>query len=365
MSSTTLTMRATVLVAVVLAALAGPAWAIADDDDDDVESERPVPVSAVAGGRIEITTPSGRGTLAIGASRDLERPQPDATRVVVVIHGWHRAALSSLRSAETALATLGSAGGRTLLIAPQFLADLDMPTHRLPADLLRWTTESWESGGDALGPAPVSSFEVLDALLARLADRARFPALVEVVIAGHSGGGQIVQRYAIVGHGDAVLAARGVRVRYVVANPSSYAYFSAERPDGHGGFAPFANVVACPHFDRWKFGMHDLPRYAGRAAIASLEQAYVGREITFLLGTADANARDPGMDRGCAAEAQGPYRHARGMAFAAYMQQRHPSGLRQHVVDVPNVGHSARAMFNAPCGIAVLFTGPDCSAPRH
>jgi hypothetical protein len=171
-----------------------------------------------------------------------------------------------------------------------------------------------------------------------------------------------VQRYAILGRGDAGLAARGVRVRYVVANPSSYAYFSAERPDGHGGFAPFANVAACPHFDRWKFGMHDLPRYAGRAAIANLEQAYVGREITFLLGTADANARDPGMDRGCAAEAQGPYRHARGMAFAAYMQRRHPSGLRQHVVDVPNVGHSARAMYNAPCGIAVLFQGPDCGA---
>src|SRR3984893_19299219 len=75
-------------------------------------------------------------------------------------------------------------------------------------------------------PAPASSFEVLDALLARLADRRLFPNLNQVVVAGHSGGAQVVQRYAIAGKGELALTRQGIGVRYVVANPSSYAYFN-------------------------------------------------------------------------------------------------------------------------------------------
>jgi pimeloyl-ACP methyl ester carboxylesterase len=92
-----------------------------------------------------------------------------------------------------------------------------------------WTLRGWIGGGAAVGPAPIGSFEALDAMLAMLADRKRFPALTRVVVAGHSGGGQVVQRYAVVGEGPAALAAVGVDVRYVVANPSSYLYFDASR----------------------------------------------------------------------------------------------------------------------------------------
>jgi pimeloyl-ACP methyl ester carboxylesterase len=75
----------------------------------------------------------------------------------------------------------------------------------------------------------LSSFDAIDSILARLADRSVFPNLAHIVLAGHSAGGQIVQRYAVVGTGTDKLTALGVRVRYVVANPSSYAYFSRER----------------------------------------------------------------------------------------------------------------------------------------
>jgi pimeloyl-ACP methyl ester carboxylesterase len=47
------------------------------------------------------------------------------------------------------------------------------------------------------GTKNVSSFRVYDDLFAWLADRSRFPALKRIVLAGHSGGGQVVQRYAI------------------------------------------------------------------------------------------------------------------------------------------------------------------------
>ena len=47
--------------------------------------------------------------------------------------------------------------------------------------------DGWEGGDPAEGPTDASSFDALDAILARLADKRLFPALRAVVIAGHSG----------------------------------------------------------------------------------------------------------------------------------------------------------------------------------
>ena len=54
-----------------------------------------------------------------------------------------------------------------------------------------------------------------------LADRSRQPNLRTVVLAGFSGGGQLVQRYAAVGRVGDTLANRGIALRYVVGSPSS------------------------------------------------------------------------------------------------------------------------------------------------
>src|ERR1700756_5964144 len=110
------------------------------------------------------------------------------------------------------------------MIVPQFLAGIDIEAYHLPADTLHWSPEGWEGGDPAEGPQPRGSFDALDAILARLADRHLFPDLKQVVVAGHSGGGQVVQRYAIATKGEMALKAAQIGVRYVVANPSSYAY---------------------------------------------------------------------------------------------------------------------------------------------
>src|ERR1700758_3744881 len=116
------------------------------------------------------------------------------------------------------------------MIVPQFLAGIDIEAHHLPADTLHWSLEGWEAGDAAEGPQAVSSFEALDATVAHLANRQIFPDLEQIVVAGHSGGGQVVQRYAIATKGEAALTDENIAIRYVVANPSSSACFSADRP---------------------------------------------------------------------------------------------------------------------------------------
>lgn len=323
---------------------------------------RRVPVAAVADGRLAVATEAGTGVLPLYVSRDWNRALPRITRAVIVIHGYLRNADTYYATAREALAAAGSAGAGTILIAPQFLADIDVRAHDLPPNVLHWSFTGWEGGGNALGPAPISSFAAMDAILARLADPHRFPDLRSVVIAGHSGGAQVVQRYAILSRGPALLPA-GVRLRFVVANPSSYAWFSKERPDGEGGFTSF-NLAACPGFNVWKYGMAGLPPYAAGASPDALKHAYLARDVIYLLGTADTNPHHPALDRSCMAEAQGPTRLARGLAYTAYLRARGGSAFHQHVVLVPGIGHNARRMLTSACGLAALFDRPGCGAGR-
>ncbi len=60
------------------------------------------------------------------------------------------------------------------------------------------------------------------------------------------------------------------------------------------------------------------------------------------------------------AEAEGPYRYARGLAYFRYLQWRHPAGLGHRLLRVPGVGHDSDGMFNSSCGLAALYDLPGC-----
>lgn len=283
--------------------------------------------------------------LSVGLSQDWKQPLPQVQRALIIVHGRLRNAQTYLHSAEQAAAQAGQSA-RTLVIAPQFLNQLDIERHALPDTLLRWHANDWMAGEPALGPKPLSSYAALDAILQRLSDRRQFPALKAIVIAGHSGGAQVVQRYALIGHWA---PPPGIALRYVIANPSSYAWFDPSRPVQ--GFDP----ATCPGFNTWKYGLEQLPAYAAGKSAAQLEQAYTQREITYLLGQQDTDPNHPALDKSCAAEAQGAYRLIRGHNYVDYLRQRHPLGLAQRLVEVPGVGHDGERMLTSPEGQAALF----------
>jgi pimeloyl-ACP methyl ester carboxylesterase len=312
------------------------------------------PVKVIADARITV---GGEGKLPLYVSADWSNPLPGIVRAVLVLHGRLRDADVYYRSAMTAQAAAGEAGRTTLMIVPQFLAGIDVDAFHLPPDMLHWSLLGWEGGDPAEGPRPLSSFEALDAILARLADRRLFPDLKQVVVAGHSGGGQVVQRYAVAGRGEAALARESIGVRYVIANPSSYVYFSAERPER-------SIAASCPRYNDWKYGLEQRPPYVAAASPGDLEQRYVSRQVTYLLGTRDTNPDHPALDKSCMAEAQGATRYARGHAYAAVMAARHDGAPNHRVVDVPDVGHDGDRMLTSACGLAALFDLPGCDAQR-
>lgn len=286
------------------------------------------------------------GDLSLGLSQDWTHPLPQVTRVIIIVHGKLRNAQTYLQSAETAAEHAGQANN-TLVIAPQFLNELDVKRDHLDDQLLRWNGNDWMAGDNATGPGQISSYGALDQIIKHLGNRKLFPALKEIVVAGHSGGGQVVQRFALTGHDHPMLQTEGISLRYVVANPSSYAYFTPQRP------VKF-DVSSCPGFNDWKYGLQNLPPYAAGQTAQQLEQRYVSRNITYLLGQQDTDPNHPALDKSCEAQTQGAYRLIRGHNYFDYLKQRHPQ-LTQKLVEVPGVGHNGDGMFNSPEGQKALF----------
>jgi len=98
-----------------------------------------------------------------------------------------------------------------------------------------WTDGGRFWGSRCWGDRGVSAFAAADILLQRAVDAC--PNLDQIVICGHSGGGQFAQRYAALScFEDDVAIPQGIAMRYVPMNPGNYLYFNSER------FQPVPNL---------------------------------------------------------------------------------------------------------------------------
>lgn len=301
----------------------------------------------------------------------LDERNTDVVRALILVHGILRDADSHFLTAIAAVRRAGRLDD-TIVIAPRFASDSASPVpgagacaDPLGAGEANWTCDApriaaWRSGGPETGASGLSSFDVIDALIARLSDREVFPRLSRIVVAGHSAGGQYVVRYAMVG---AAVARPGLEVSYVVANPSSYPYPDASRPkdralltrrDAAADYGPYDRAAKCAGYNRWPYGLDDRRGYAARLGPDALARQFGQRQVTYLLGEADVLGTGP-FDASCAAEAQGRSRLARGLAFADYVRGRLQA--RHELVVVPGCGHDALCMFTADAVLPALFPG--------
>ena len=295
---------------------------------------------------------TGHARSLVYRSYPLDRRNDRIRRALIVVHGSDRDAQGYFQIAIAA-ARLAGALDDTIVISPRF-ASRDGLTCRdtLAAEEINWPCEgnSWRSGGNAIGTT-LTSFDLADEILRKTATKTVFPNLDVVVVAGHSAGGQFVTRYEMANRVHDTL---GVQLRYVVANPSSYAYPYLTRPvagKGKIAFRPF-NERSCASYNQWPYGLDDLHGYTEKANADVLRKQLTVRPTTYLLGERDVLPSD-GFDTSCAAMAQGPTRLARGRAFVAYVNQR----LRAHhvVTVVPDCGHDALCMFTADSTWPALF----------
>ncbi|HVO33921.1 MAG TPA: alpha/beta fold hydrolase, partial [Gemmatimonadales bacterium] len=176
-----------------------------------------------------ITVGGGPGRSLVYRSFPLEVRNEAITRAVIVVHGAGRDADNYYRSVMAG-AFLAGALQTALVISPRMGSNDGRECRdTLAENEISWNCETWRSGGPSLSHPAVTSFDLLDEILRKVARREVFPNLKGIVVTGHSAGGQVTNRY---GMSSKVYDALGVPVQFVVANPSSYAWPTDERPTG-------------------------------------------------------------------------------------------------------------------------------------
>ncbi len=282
-------------------------------------------------------------SLMVYRSRPLRQPDKTVERVFILVHGVGRNGHDYYRFAIGATEDSG-AMDRTLVIAPRFHSSGvggGTCKDELDAGEISFFCRGWTDGTVA-GAAKISSFTAMDRLLETVANRRVFPALKEVVLAGHSAGGQFVQRYLGSNRVDGKLP---VPVRYVVANPSSYMYLDTWRPNRQV-------AKTCAGYNNYKFGLIDVQGYASETGPDTIRRNYVARDVTYLLGQED-NVDAHSMDKSCQAMAQGPFRLERGQLFFRHLTETTPA--KHKLVEVPKCDHNAECMFRSESGRNVVF----------
>ncbi len=291
-------------------------------------------------------------------------------RALIMIHGTLRNADHYFTTA-TASAFLADALGDTVVISPAFHSSDRSCQDKLEPNEVSWGCgeDSWRSGGVAASNPNLTSFDFIDHLLKKLADKKIFPNLKEVVIAGHSAGGQFVSRYEM---SNRVHETIGVSVSYVVSNPSSYAWPDATRALPVDDAAPAAAVAGwseetphtkftygdfdaakAPDYDRWPYGLENrVTGYTTKMSDGQLRTQLASRPTTYLLSQVDTLPLG-GFDSSAQAMAQGATRRARGEAFVNYINAH--LGASAKVQIIPECGHNDRCVYTTDAALPVIF----------
>jgi len=286
----------------------------------------------------------------------------DVTRAVVVFHGGSSAvsgsAMDIFRSALAA-ATKANSAEDTLIIAPQRLNAAEAAA--LPNNVLFWNSGSIQGGQSANCSPGISFFAVVDVLVRTLAERN--PNLQNIVIAGHSGGGQLVNRYAA---GTRIVQevedAFGVHMRFVITNPRTYMYFDDKRvlPRTLDQFA-IPDASRCPGYNDYRNGLDALNPYMSAVGPPAIEAQYQERDVVYFLGGDDTIPR-AGED--CEDRLQGGNRLVRGIVYYNHIADHFGDQVldRHSLSIVPGVGHDHGGMFTSECGLFYLFDFGACPA---
>ena len=313
-----------------------------------------------------VTLGGGPGQSMIYRTYALDVPNERVTRALIMVHGTNRNADHYFDTARAA-AFLAGAIDDTVVIAPRIVCGND----KLESNEINWPCggDSWKSGGMSTTHPALSSFDIVDEILRKLAKKNVFPNMKAIVVAGHSAGGQFVNRYEM---SNVVHDTLGVPVSYVVANPSSYAWpdatralpvddalpanavagWNVETVHTQFSFGPF-DASKAPNYDRWPTGLSNRTgAYTSKLSDEQLKKQLVARPTTYLLGQVDTLPLG-GFDSSPAAMAQGATRRARGEAFAKFVNE--VLGAKHQIMIVPECGHNDRCIYTTDTVFPAVF----------
>lgn len=252
----------------------------------------------------------------------------------------------------------GIANDSVLILAPVFMAKQDFTAGAGHEGEFGFGGELWQAGSHTQLPAlskSLTSYEIMDVFTDMLADQTQFPNLNQIVVAGHSLGGQAAQRYAVLKKSKAY----DYNMRYWIGNPGSWAWLTSNFAYSNTS-CPIADSMTSP--TSWPYGLNgnqtELTSYARKDVVADqafVIQRYISRRVSYGLGLLD---NGPGTTS-CAAQWQGANHLDRGSQFILDFKQNQYSNYgfpANHTVDfLANISHQDYPMFSSTISLQRLF----------
>lgn len=324
---------------------------------------------------LEIKSTHGEGKLAYFSSHGvIEDTTPSDIQLVwIVIHGascnpddYFCSALAASHAQETYTKE------EVLVVAPWFLEEKQSSTEIIDDTFLVWESKqkdsngAWRYGADSM-KHNISSFTALDSLV-EIIQRHLGP-YIPLVIAGHSSGGQMVNRWSFL-----TQSSWHDSMKAIVANPSSFLYLTPLRKVHDKWILP--NVIStCREYNTWEWGLDDggnltVPyrdrALANSSAISSKLKRFRHKRIVYLAGSLDVctsssdatirtHCHSHGLETTCMDNLQGSNRLERSRLHFESLQQVWKESHDHEVVLVHGVGHDHSLMFNSPEGISAVF----------
>ena len=255
----------------------------------------------------------------------------DGEVVTIIIQGWHGGV-----TADRGYSAIQNSLKEAYVILPMFPRTESMNRNKVELDgRAIWNNswpldltipgradDDWRGGGDAEG-TELSSYEVIDLILAKLSDKKLFPNLRKVALVGFSAGGQFVGRYVAVGKGE---VAPHIEMRYVALAPSTF-------------------LIPEPN-DSWHYGLKGRPRYSRNLSEEQIMENLRSRRCLHGCGLLDTLGRD--LDMTPLAMKQGHNRYVRFENFKELVRKdpRWSEVTTFHTFE--DIGHQAQKAYADP-----------------
>ena len=286
---------------------------------------------------VNISNSSGNGNFYFYSNYDIYEDKAqwqDLEKAIFVVHGgsvnpgdyfsYLTSTLNNLEISE-----------KTILISPNF-----KETEESPGDLY-WQSVGYRDGDDSDGAVQISSFEVIDQIINKLADKTHFPVLDEIIVTGQSSGGRFTHSYAAANRVES--SHSDINFEYIVSQNQFFYYPTNERIDvtTNNLYIP----TGCNGINYWPYGYLTAPPYVSVLEKSEFNTRFINRNIIYLLGSGTGN--DSSLNSSCQATLSGPNRYQRGENMFRYMNLKYGNDHNHKKVVIPGITHDGYASYTS------------------
>lgn len=278
----------------------------------------------------------------------LKKKNTSIKRLVVVVHGALRNGDDYFNDTALAAKKFGLLDS-VMVLAPHFRKVTDEREEGEHYWGRRWYTK-WKYGYRSEDSDKISSFEIIDNLLLSIDRSNKFPNLKEIVITGHSAGGQFTQRYAV-----ATKVATNLRqnLTIVPSNPSSYMFLDEARYEfSDANYVEKEIDGSCNEYNHYIYGPIDRASYMANMSVPQLVKNFAKQKVIYLMSEEDKGIDS--LDRSCEANLQGKNRFERAQNFYYYVK-KHITADNHRFLSIPGIGHEHVDVYESEEAKEVVF----------